>query len=166
MACMSLTSQDLARFVRANTITAEIIHLPEETPTVATAAAALGVQPDQIVKSVLFLADSRPVLVVANGTARIHRKQLADTLAISRRRIKMAGPEQVLAVTGFPVGTVPPFGHLQPLATLVDAGVLRETAVYGGGGAINALMRLTPQELLRITNGRIVDVVEHDAPAR
>lgn len=166
MAHMNLTSQDLARFVHENAITAEIIYLPEETPTVAAAAAALRVRPDQIIKSVLFLADRNPVLVVANGTARIHHKQLADTLAVSRRRIKIAGPEQVQAITGFPVGTVPPFGHLEPLATLIDAAVLQETAVYGGGGAINALMRLTPQELLRITSGRIVDVVEHDATGR
>ena len=157
---MNLTSQDLARFVQENGITAEIIHLSEATPTVVTAAAVLGVRPDQIIKSVLFLADKEPVLVVANGTVRIHRKQLADRLSMSRRRVKMAGAEQVLAITGFPVGTVPPFGHRDALPTLVDAGVLGETAVFGGGGAINALLRVTPQELLRVTAARVVDVVE------
>lgn len=160
MALMNLTSEDLAHFVQTNGITAEIVHLSEQTPTVATAAAALGVRPDQIIKSVLFLADGDPLLVVANGTARVHRKQLADQLTMSRRRVKMAGPEQVLAITGFAVGTVPPFGHRAPLPTLVDERVLEETAVFGGGGAINALMRVTPQELLRVTGARVVDVVD------
>ncbi len=155
-----LSSKDLNQFINDHAIAAEIVHLAQETPTVQAAAAALGVQPQQIVKSVLFLADGEPVLVVACGLSRIHRKRLADTLAISRRRVKMASAEKVLTITGFPVGTVPPFGHLTRLRTLLDEAVLLETAVYGGGGEINALMRIEPTELQRVVQGQVLDITE------
>jgi prolyl-tRNA editing enzyme YbaK/EbsC (Cys-tRNA(Pro) deacylase) len=155
-----MDSKDLARFIAQNGIKAEILHLDSETPTVAAAAEALGVQPDQIIKSVLFLADGRPVLVIANGLTRIHRKQLADVLEMSRRRVKMADGEQVNAIAGFVIGAVPPFGHPQKLETLIDQGVLQQEEVFGGGGEINALMRVTVLELQHVTGGRIVDIAD------
>lgn len=155
-----MNSTDLARFIAKNGIKAEILHLESETPTVAAAAEALGVQPDQIIKSVLFLADGRPVLVIANGLTRIHRKQLADVLNMSRRRVKMADGEQVDAIAGYVIGAVPPFGHPQKLETLIDQGVLQQEEVFGGGGEINALMRVTVPELRHVTGGLIVDIAE------
>jgi prolyl-tRNA editing enzyme YbaK/EbsC (Cys-tRNA(Pro) deacylase) len=155
-----MNSTDLARYIEQNEIEAEILHLQSGTPTVAAAAAALGVQPEQIIKSVLFLADGRPVLVIANGLTRVHRKQLADALAMSRRRVKMADGQQVEAITGYLIGAVPPFGHPQRLYTLLDQGVLQEEVVFGGGGEINALMRVTVPELQRATGGRIVDIAD------
>ena len=155
-----MNSTDLARYIEQHEIEAEILHLQSETPTVAAAAAVLGVQPEQIIKSVLFLADGRPVLVIANGLTRVHRKQLADALAMSRRRVKMADGQQVEAITGYPIGAVPPFGHPQRLDTLLDQGVLQEEVVFGGGGEINALMRVTVPELQRATCGRIVDIAD------
>lgn len=155
-----MDSSDLASFIADNDIKAEIVYLPVETLTVAAAAEAMKVRPEQIIKSVLFLADGRPVLVVANGLTRIHHKRLADELRISRRRTKMAGAEQVLAITGYNVGAVPPFGHISQLPALIDSSVLEETAVYGGGGESNALMYLSTSELQRVLQARIVDIAD------
>lgn len=155
-----MDSQDLQAFLLHHGIEAEILILPEETPTVATAAAAAGVQPEQIVKSVLFLADGRPLLIVTNGPTRIQRKKLADAAGLSRRRIKIADAETVARVTGYAVGAVPPFGHRQPLPTLLDAGVLAQQEVYGGGGAGNALLRLTPEMLRRASKAEVVDIAD------
>lgn len=160
MAHIQLSSTDLSRFLREKGITAEIIHLEEETHTVAAAAAALGVQPEQIIKSVLFLADGRPILIIANGRTRIDRKQLADYLGVSRRRMKIASADQVLSMTGYQAGALPPFGHQQPIRTLVEEGVAKQDVVYGGGGDTNALMRLTTAELLRIAGADVVSLHE------
>lgn len=157
---MSFNSHNLQQFIAAHAIDADIVHLDEGTPTVASAAAALGVTPRQIIKSVLFLADDAPVLVITNGLTRIHRKRLADTLGTSRRRVKIADAAQVQAITGYPVGAVPPFGHPQALPTLLDMGVLDETAVYGGGGELNALLYVTPGVLQRVTQAQIVDIAD------
>lgn len=155
-----MDSTDLAQFITTHDIKAEIVRLPVETPTVAAAADAVNVKPEQIIKSLLFMADGSPVLVIANGLTRIHRKRLATVLDMSRRRIKIANAEQVLDITGYAVGAVPPFGHPTRLPTLLDAGVLVESTIYGGGGESNALMRLSTIELQRVIDGDVVDVAD------
>jgi len=155
-----MDSTDLDGFIATNDIMAEIVYLQAETPTVAAAAEAMNVRPEQIIKSLLFLANGQPILVVANGLSRVHRKRLADVLEMSRRRVKIANGDQVLAITGYKVGAVPPFGHTNPLPTLLDAGVMTETVVYGGGGESNALMRLSTAELQRVVKGRIVKIAD------
>ncbi len=145
-----LNSQDLTDFINAHTIAAEIVPLAMETLTVPAAAAALGISTDQIVKSILFLVNGEPLLVIANGTARVDYKKLADYLGVSRRRVKLATAEQVLAIAGFMVGTVPPFGHKRPFRTVVETAVYDQTTVYGGGGDIHALLRVSTIELKRV----------------
>lgn len=155
-----MDSTDLAHFIDEHNIDAEIVFLSDGTPTVATAADALGVVPEQIIKSVLFVADGEPLLVVTNGLTRIHRKRLADVVGVSRRRVKIADGEQVAAITGFAVGAVPPFGHKARIRTLLDSGVLAQSTIYGGGGEGNALMRLSTAELQRTIAADVVDIAD------
>ena len=156
-----LTSADLQAFINDNSIVAELVWPGEATPTVADAAAALGVLPAQIIKSVLFKANQDHVLVVANGLTRISSKLLADHLGIARRRVRVASGERVTAVTGYRPGAVPPFGHLQPIQTVVESNVLLVKGdVYGGGGETDALMRLTLAELLRVVGGERAALAE------
>jgi prolyl-tRNA editing enzyme YbaK/EbsC (Cys-tRNA(Pro) deacylase) len=159
-----MDSRDLQRFIDEMGVEARIVHLDNETPTVEEAARAVGCLPEQIGKSILFLADGRPCLVVANGVTRVGYKALADHLGVSRRRLKLAKPDTVLDLTGYPVGTVPPFGHKQALPTIVEARVLEQEMVYAGGGAINALMRLATAELLRVSQADVVSL-PHPADA-
>ena len=149
---------DLARFIDEHSITAELIHLPEETPTVEAAAAAVDAHPDQIGKSILFLVDGSPQLIVANGLNRVDYKKLADYLGLSRRRVKLAKADEVLAITGYPVGTVPAFGHIQVLPTIIEARVMEQSELYAGGGEINALVHLTTAELQRIIQAPVVSL--------
>ena len=148
-----LTSQDLQTYLDQQKLPAEIIYLDAPTPTVETAAEAVGVNPDQILKSVLFLVDDRPVLAIACGTARIDDRAIAAHFEVGRKRVKLADPTAVLEITGYPVGTVPPFGHSQNLSTLLDPCVFNHDAVYAGGGAEKTLLRIDPQTLARITEG-------------
>lgn len=150
-----MNTQDLSRFIEREGIDAQILELEEPTPTVEAAAAALGSAPAQIVKSVLFVVkqrsgEMRPLLVITNGTDRVDYVALARYAGTSRRAIRIASAEQVLELTGYPVGTVPPFGHKTLLPTVIDEGVLRQETIYGGGGALNALMRLSVGELCRV----------------
>jgi prolyl-tRNA editing enzyme YbaK/EbsC (Cys-tRNA(Pro) deacylase) len=150
----------IAAYLREHGIAGEVVFLPEHVPTVEAAARAVDVSVERIVKSVLFLADSSPVLVIANGRQRVDYKRVADTIGLSRKRLKLADAPAVLAITGFAVGTVPPFGHKTRLRTLIDAGVLAQPEVYAGGGAIDALVRIAPAEIVRATDAGIVRVVE------
>jgi len=134
----------------------------EETPTVALAAQALGCQPEQIVKSVLFLikngARFDPVLVIANGISPIDSRKLADLLQVGRKRIRLAPADVVLAQTGYLAGGVPPFGFRQAIPTYIDCRVFDQALIYGGGGDDHTMLRITPAELLRVTGGQIADV--------
>jgi Cys-tRNA(Pro) deacylase len=159
-----LTSQDLQHFINQRQIAAEILPMSEDTPTVPDAARALGVKEEQIIKSLVFLVakypagDGQPVLVIANGTGKVDDRLVAHHFGVGRKRAKMARPEQALEITGYAVGAMPPFGHKIRLPTLVDPGVVAQKEIFGGGGEINAMLRLTPDELLRVTEAQIVSV--------
>lgn len=155
-----LTSTDLQAFITRHGIAAEIIHLPSTTLTVPEAAEVLGVSPNQIIKSILFLADGVPLLAVGCGTARLGWKPLAQHLGLSRRRLKTASAAVVQEVTGFVVGSVPPFGHKTKLRTVVDTAVYTQPFVYGGGGDIDALMRIDTAELRRVLGDEVAEIRE------
>jgi Cys-tRNA(Pro) deacylase len=157
-----VNSSDLAAFIAANGITAEIILLPDHTPTVEVAAQALGVRIEQVAKSILFLAEGSPVLVIANGTNRIDYRRLGDYLNLSRKRIKMADADQVLNFAGYIVGSMPPFGHKSKLRTLIDARMFEQPEVYAGGGDINAMLRVTADEIMRVTSGERAEVSDSE----
>jgi prolyl-tRNA editing enzyme YbaK/EbsC (Cys-tRNA(Pro) deacylase) len=158
-----LEPSDLLKFMEENGIEGEMVHLDMPTPTVETAAQAVGTHPDQIVKSVLFTVRDDRVLAIACGTQLIENRIIAGLFGVGRKRVKLANAEIVLDSTGYPVGTVPPFGHPKPLRTLIDPKVLEQSHIYAGGGAHNTLVRLNPQDILEITNAQIIDL--HNLPS-
>ena len=160
-----MDASHISAYLREHNIPGEVIRLPIHTPTVEDAARAVGTSVERIVKSLLFIADDQPVLVIANGTARVDYKRVADHLNLSRKRVKMADAPTVLAITGFPVGTMPPFVHKSRLRTLIDAGVLAQPEVYAGGGAIDALLRIAPAEIVRVTKAETVNVSSLSVPS-
>ena len=160
MASPLLTHHDLQQFIDTHRIEATILPLDAHTATVSDAARVLGVLTDQIIKSLVFSINDTPLLVINNGLARVDRRKLAKYLGIGRNKVKFARPDQALEMTGYVVGSMPPFGHRQPLRTLVDSAVSRQETVYGGGGDINAMMRLTPTVLLSETAAGVLDLSE------
>jgi prolyl-tRNA editing enzyme YbaK/EbsC (Cys-tRNA(Pro) deacylase) len=153
-----LTPADLQAFMHRHDMVGEVLILDTPTPTVEAAAAAVGTHLENIVKSVLFTIGSRRVLAVTCGTKPIERRAIAARYGVGRKRVKLAPPETVLAVTGYPVGTVPPFGHLTHLETLIDPRVLEQEQVFAGGGGYNALVRLDPADIQRISRGQVLDL--------
>lgn len=145
---------DLAAFIAENGIAAQIVPMTMETPTVAAAARALGVDPSQIIKSVLFLVKDAPALVIGCGEAAVDRRPIADECGVGKKQVKLADRATVLRVTGYAAGGVPPFGHIAPLPTLIDTRIQAMDVVYGGGGDERTLLRITPEELARATRGK------------
>ena len=154
-----LNPADLQTYLHAHGISGEIIHLAAPTPTVETAAQAMETSPEHIVKSILFLVLDQPVLAITCGTAHVNYRALAAIYGINRKRIKLASPEVVMSIAGYEVGAMPPFGHRVPLSTVIDQRVLEQSVVYAGGGAENVLVRLSPIDILRVTQARIEDLL-------
>jgi Cys-tRNA(Pro) deacylase len=136
----------------------EVLRFPEGTRTVGEAARAVGTTPDRIIKTLVFLVDGRPVLVLASGANRVSRAKLAAALNASQ--VRTADAETVARVTGFPVGAIPPVGHASPIPTYIDQDLLRHEVVYAGAGAPDAMFAVQPQDLLRATGGQVVDLRE------
>jgi prolyl-tRNA editing enzyme YbaK/EbsC (Cys-tRNA(Pro) deacylase) len=147
---------DLQMFIDDHQIQATILPLSEHTLTVGDAAKALAVNANQIIKSLVFHIDGKPLLVINNGLARVDRRKLAVHLGVGRKKVKFASPDTVFALTGFVVGSMPPFGHKQKLRTLMDTAVTKMDIIYGGGGDIDAMMRLSSEELLKVSQAEVV----------
>ena len=156
----AMTPEDLQQFINKNDIEATILAMSEKTPTVIDAARALNAKTDQIIKSLVFIIAGNPLLVINNGLARVDRRKLAECLEINPRKVKFASPDQALVYTGYVVGSMPPFGHKETLPTLVDSNIPGMEMIYAGGGGIDAMMRLTPKELLRVTRAKVADLSE------
>lgn len=156
-----LDDRDLWAFMQANQVQGEIIHLETPTPTVETAAQAMGVQPEQIVKTVLFIInETTPVLAIACGLGRIDPRCLAARYQVNRKKVKLADADTVQRLTGYAAGAVPPFGHLQRFPTLLDACIQAAPMVYAGGGTRSALVRVAPAEIARVTQGEWVRLLQ------
>ena len=158
MQAKALNANDLENFMLDRGIDGKIHVLDVPTPTVELAAKAVNVDPDAIVKSILFLVDSDPVLVIARGTTTIDRKAVANLFGVGKKRVKLASPEIVLSVTGYEVGAMPPFGHTKPLPTLMDPPILEQETVYAGGGAENALLRINAHTIASAAGAQLVSV--------
>jgi Cys-tRNA(Pro) deacylase len=154
-----LESSNLARWIEENAIQADLIKLSVRTRTVEDAAQAVGTSPSQIVKTLLFLINGEPVVAITCGTSRIDRRTIAAHFGVGRKRVKLADAEAVLEVTGYPVGAVPPFGLRQQIQTLIDPRVLEHAEVYAGGGAIDSLLRISPTEIVRVTEAVELDLL-------
>ena len=156
-----LTSVDLARWIDDRGADVELVRCEgDDTPDVASSAAALGVDVSQIVKSLVFAADGAFVVVVSNGETRVDAKKLARALGVANRRVRLATPDETVAASGFAPGTVPPFGHRTPLRTFVDADVplVPGGVVFGGGGDRDMEVRADVRELLRLTDAELADL--------
>lgn len=159
-----LTPEHLAAYIEEHNVLAEIVYPGVPTPTVTAAAKALNVEPDQIVKSVLFLVDKQPFLVYGCGTRRVDPGKLAERLQVKPERVLLADADQVFEITGYIVGTVPPLGLKTTMPAFMDPSVQAHEIVYAGGGGIDALLKITPADLLRHSRAEVADLLA-DEPA-
>lgn len=126
------------------------------TRTAAEAAEAIGVNLGQIVKSLVFTVDDRPVLALVGGDRQLDEGKLAAAAGGSVCRRPDAN--EVRAATGFPVGGVPPFGHSSALPVFVDIGLLDYDVVWAAAGTPHVNFPVDPRRLAEATAGTITDL--------
>jgi len=138
-------------------LTLTVKRFPASTRSAADAAAAIGCPVAAIAKSLIFRAaeSGQPVLVVASGANRVDEARIAALLGEGSGRADAAF---VRAVTGFAIGGVPPVAHLTPPVTILDEDLFRLEEIWAAAGTPNAVFRLTPAELQRLTEGTIARV--------
>ena len=131
---------------------------PEGTRTAVDAAAAVGCDVAQIVKSLVFRrASGAAVLVVASGRNRVDERKVEALLG---EPIGKADAAFVREATGFAIGGVPPAGHAQPVETIVDEDLLGYDEVWAAAGTPRDVFSTTPDRLVALTGGRVADVAD------
>ena len=124
---------------------------PDGTKTAADAAAAIGVEVGQIVKSLVFLVDGQPTMALVAGDNRLDEAKLAT--AADGTKVERPDGDAVRAATGFPIGGVPPVGHDLPI--YVDEDLLRYDEVWAAAGTWTDVFPVAPADLVRVTGGTV-----------
>ncbi|HVE76463.1 MAG TPA: YbaK/EbsC family protein [Actinomycetota bacterium] len=131
---------------------------PDGTRTAEDAARAVGCDLGQIVKSLVFVAGSNPVIILTSGTNRV------DTAAVGRilksEQIRRADANEARAATGYAVGGTPPFGYPAPLMVLMDRDLLLHSRVWAAAGTPDTVFEIDPSELLKASGAQVADIKE------
>jgi prolyl-tRNA editing enzyme YbaK/EbsC (Cys-tRNA(Pro) deacylase) len=151
----------VAAFLREAGAEARLEQFDEETPTAKAAAGAIGCTLDQIVKSIVLICDGIAVVVLIPGDRR------GDTAKVGvltgAAKVRIATPDEVVAATGFPPGAVAPFPLPGVPRVLIERTLLSAPLLWVGAGSDRHMAALAPLELLRLTRGDAVDVVQESA---
>ena len=148
----------VARFVeRARAIGFDVsVHeMSDSTHTAADAAAAVGSPVAAIVKSLLFLVDQKPLLVLASGANRVDVDLLAGTMGSP---VSMADAKTVKRLTGSSIGGVPPICHPEPISTVIDVSLLELDVVWAAAASSRAVFPISPARLADLTGAQPVRV--------
>lgn len=144
--------------LRAAGLEIDILDLSESARTAQLAADALDTALGSIVKSLVFLADGEPFLVLVAGDRRASPEKLKRLLGA--RRVMIADADRVLKESGFSIGGVPPIGHDRPLPTWIDKSLARFETVYAAAGHHRAVFPIPFRTLVQITDGKVDNLTE------
>jgi prolyl-tRNA editing enzyme YbaK/EbsC (Cys-tRNA(Pro) deacylase) len=157
MAELPPSSQRVHEALVARGVATTIVYLDRSARTSAEAAAAVGCRVDQIAKSLVFRLgrSGTPLLVIASGANRVDEARVG---ALVGEPLGKADADFVRTHTGFAIGGVAPLAHPAPMPTLIDEHLTTWDRIWAAAGHPHTVFPLTPEELVRITGGRVVAV--------
>ena len=153
------SAQKVQDAICAQGFTNQVLELADSTRSSAEAAVAVGCEVGQIAKSLVFRGkqSQRAILVIASGAHHVDEKKLTKVIG---EKLSKPDADFVREQTGYVIGGVPPLGHSQPLTTYIDETLLEHAQIWAAAGHPYALFQLTPQELVQMTGGQVVDVAQ------
>lgn len=153
---MSASVQRVREALAAAGLDVTLREFPEGTRTAQDAAAAIGVEVGQIVKSLVFATEAgEPVLVLASGANRVDERRVGELLGTA---IGRADAALVREATGYAIGGVPPVGHATAMPTLVDEDLLAFDEVWAAAGTPRDVFAIAPADLVRASGGQVATV--------
>ena len=157
-----MTVEAVRAFLSAHAPDLEVVELAASTATVEMAARGHGVAPAQIAKTLSLRIKDRALLIVTCGDARLNNRKIKDVLGGKPR---MLGADEVVALTGHPVGGVCPFGLATPLPVYCDVSLKAFDEVVPAAGSINSAVRIAPERMASLVNAEWIDVCDRPEPA-
>ena len=157
MTQISPSAQKVQDALHALGFDSAVIEHAESTRTAQEAADRVGVRLGQIVKSLIFKgkASGKPILVLTSGANRVDEKRIKT---FAGEKIERAKPDFVREVTGYAIGGVPPIAHVQKMETYLDEDLMQYTVIWAAAGTPNAVFELTPSDLKKMTDGKVVKI--------
>ncbi len=154
---LSPTSQKVQDILASQGFDCKVIEFAESTRTAQEAADRAGCTLGQITKSLIFKGktSNKPILVLTSGANRVDEKRISE---YAGEHIVRADADFVRTTTGFAIGGVPPLGHAQKMETYLDEDLLQYQTIWGAAGTPNAIFELTPDDLQKMTGGKVVRV--------
>jgi len=157
MTDLSRAASRVQAALQAAGVEARVVELPQSTRTAVEAAAAVGCEVAQIVKSLVFVdAKGEAVLVLTSGTNRVDDQRLGLTRAPA---------DFVREKTGYAIGGIPPIGHATPIKTFIDEDLLRFEKIWAAAGTPNSVFEFCSVDLPRMTDGAVISVTGNGQPA-
>ena len=135
-----------------------IMSMPDSTHTAEQAAAAAGCELGQIIKTLAAYVAGSPMLILVSGDRRLDDRLVAARAGTGRKQVKLASADQVLELTGYPVGGVSPFGLPAPLPVVVDAALRRFETVWLAAGTASAILPIQLDDLLRYLGSEFAEI--------
>ena len=128
---------------------------PEGARTAVDAARAVGCELGQIVKSLVFIADGRPVVALVSGANRLDEKLLA---VVAGEPVRKADAETARTATGYAIGGVPPFGHATDVPVFMDRDLLGYEVVWAAAGRPESVFEIAPDRLRELSKATVADL--------
>jgi prolyl-tRNA editing enzyme YbaK/EbsC (Cys-tRNA(Pro) deacylase) len=157
MGNMNKKTDQIKQILERAEIEVQIKEFSQPTRTAQEAADVIGCTLGQIAKSLVFKGkeSGKPILVIASGSNRVDPEKVKDIL---KEEIDKADADFVLKETGFVIGGVPPFGHSTNITPIIDEDLLQYNEIWAAAGTENSVFKITPQDLVNITQGEISDI--------
>ena len=152
-----MSLQSVRDFLAERAPDIEILEATTSTATVALAAAALGIEPDRIAKTLSLRLGGEPILIVMSGESRLDNRKYKNRFGA---KAKMLSAEEVLEATSHPVGGVCPFGLPRPLRIHADVSLRAYDFVLPAAGDTHHALRIAPARLVQLTGAEWVDVAQ------
>lgn len=152
------SAQRVVAAAAAHGLTLDVVEYPDGTRTANDAAAAVGCEVGQIVKSLIFEVDGELVLALTSGANRVDTAKLIE--AAGGERCGRADADQVREVTGYAIGGVPPFGHDNPVRSFFDPALAQHETIWAAAGTPRHVFPLAPAELLAATDATEADFTQ------
>jgi prolyl-tRNA editing enzyme YbaK/EbsC (Cys-tRNA(Pro) deacylase) len=156
----ALTPDDVQATLKNLGLDIQVQIMADSTRTAPEAAAAIGTELGTIIKSLCFMVNGEPVVILASGDKRVDDRKVAAMYGVGRKKVKIADAETTIRETGYAPGGVPPVGHIKELPILIDEMLGRFEIVYGAAGSPYAIFPIPYDTLIEVTGGKVVDVAK------
>lgn len=158
----ALSPKEVQAALDAKATGIQIQFFETSTATSQEAADSIGTALGSIVKSLVFMVEDKPVVVLAAGDQKVDSRKLSTRFNVGRKKVKIATVEQCLEYVGYLPGGVPPLGHRQSVPVLIDQSLKRFEKVYAAAGAPNAIFPVALTQLIDISQAELADVIMDD----